>query len=428
VRAISRCRDGRPPDFDTDLRESFTASSFLLRAASYQTFPVLAGPVFREDVTHRGMLSDMPTSRTFPSLAPWSVWAFAIPLLTSMSIESVQAQSSPRPFWTEQAMFRVGGALYFVGVASCARTAEEGRRRAFEGALHELRAFAQDRDTSRLLVDTQMIYEEPNSPVCPHGSTSVWRLLHVDQSKLAHLPRRPRAEAQERVASAPAVPPEPHRQDPIVHNLTPLTGMSRDAIVQRFGTPDITKKRGREEVWQYLDIGLTITFSPKETLINWKFDGARALKAPPPELAQMARPQEPELATSRPSPIEPVPPPPPPLVFPENRITQGRSLFNGKGGCNTCHGRDADMFTDVQQDLLFGSPPGYAPFPFTVFGGPAPRRAPPNLRDWFVLKRRTDLDMARAIKDGIAGTTMTATRHLTDSEIAALVAYLNSLR
>jgi hypothetical protein len=86
------------------------------------------------------------------------------------------------------------------------------------------------------------------------------------------------------------------------------------------------------------------------------------------------------------------------------------------------------MFTDVKQDLLYGSPPGYAPFPFSLFAGPSPRRLPPNLRDWFVLKRRTDLEMARAIKDGIAGSTMTATRHLTDSEISALVAYLNSLR
>ena len=155
---------------------------------------------------NRGMLSDMQTSRAFKSLAQWSVCALAVPLLTSASIDSVQAQSSHRPFWTEQAMFRFGGELYFVGVASCARTAEEGRTRAFEAALTELRGYAQDRDTSRLLVATQMIYEEPNSPACPHGSTSVWRLLRVDQSQLAHLPRQHREVARGPSSSSSSLP------------------------------------------------------------------------------------------------------------------------------------------------------------------------------------------------------------------------------
>src|SRR5262249_33493371 len=115
----------------------------------------------------RGMLSDMQTSWVFNALARWSVCALAVALVTSTLVDSIQAQSSRRPFWTEQAMFRFGGELYFVGVASCARTAEEGRARAFEEALIELRGYAQDRDTSRLFPDTQMIYEEPNSPACP---------------------------------------------------------------------------------------------------------------------------------------------------------------------------------------------------------------------------------------------------------------------
>lgn len=372
----------------------------------------------------------MQTSRAFKSLAQWSICALAVPLLTSTSIDSVQAQSSHRPFWTEQAMFRFGGELYFVGVASCARTAEEGRTRAFEAALNELQGYAQDRDTSHLLVATQMIYEEPNSPACPHGSTSVWRLLRVDQSILAHLPRQHREEVRGPSSSSfPSdLPPAPQRQEPLVQDLTPQPGTSRADIVQRFGTPRNIKKRGREEVWEYSDIGLTITFSPKETLIHWKYDGARTPVEPSSEPAQITLHKESEVASPRPSAIEVVTPPPPPLVFPKDPITEGRNLFNGKGGCNTCHGRDADMYTDVKQDLLFGSPPGYAPSPFTAFAGPSVRRVPPNLRDWSVLKRRTDLEMARAIKDGIAGTTMTATRHLNDAEISALVSYLNSLR
>ncbi len=375
-----------------------------------------------------GMLSDMETSRAFKSLAQWSICVLAVPLLTSTLVNSVQAQSSQRPFWTEQAMFRFGGELYFVGVASCASTAEEGRTSAFDAAINELRRYAQDRDTSRLLVDTQMIYEEPNSPGCRQGSTSVWRLLRVDQSILTHLPRQPREEARGPSSSSfPSdLPPAPQRQEPLVQDLTPQLGTSRADIVQRFGTPRNIKKRGREEVWEYSDIGLTITFTPKETHIHWKYDGARTPVVPSSTPPQMTLHKESEIASPQPSAIEEVTPPP--LVFPKNPITDGRNLFNGKGGCNTCHGRDGDMYTDIKQDLLFGSPPGYAPSPFTAFAGPFVRRVPPNLRDWSVLKRRTDLEMARAIKDGIAGTTMTATRHLNDEEISALVSYLNSLR
>jgi hypothetical protein len=375
------------------------------------------------------MLSDMLTSRVLKSLVQWSICALAVPLLTSPSIDSVQAQSSNRPFWTEQAMFRFGGELYFVGVASCARTAEEGRTRAFEAALTELREYAQDRDTSRLLVATQMIYEEPNSPACPHGSTSVWRLLRVDQSLLPHLPRQHREEARRpSPSSSPSDLPPAQRQEPLVQDLTPQPGTSRSDIAQRFGTPRNIKKRGREENWEYSDIGLTITFTPKETLIDWKYDGARTPVEPASDPAQMTLHKESEISSPRPSAIEEVTLPLPPLVFPKNPITDGRDLFNGKGGCSTCHGRDADMYTDVKQDLLFGSPPGYVPSPFTAFAGLSVRRVPPNLRDWSSLKRRTDLEMARAIKDGIAGTTMTATRHLNDAEISALVSYLNSLR
>ena len=378
------------------------------------------------------MLSDMLTSRALlKPLAQWSICALAVPLFSSASIDSVQAQSSHRPFWTEQAMFRFGGELYFVGVASCARTAEEGRTRAFEAALTELRGYAQDRDTSRLLVATQMIYEEPNSPACPYGSTSVWRLLRVDHSLLPHLPRQRREEARAPASSSSSFPsnlPPAQRQAPLVQDLTPQPGTSRSDIVQRFGTPRNIKKRGREEVWEYSDIGLTITFTPKETHIHWKYDGARTPVEPSSAPAQMMLHKESDTAPPQPRAIEEGTLPLPPLVFPKNPIADGRDLFNGKGGCSTCHGRDADMYTDVKQDLLFGSPPGYAPSPFMTLAGPSIRRVPPNLRDWSSLKRRTDLEMARAIKDGIAGTTMTATRHLNDTEISALVSYLNSLR
>lgn len=324
-------------------------------------------------------------------------------------------------------MFRFGEELFFVGVASCARTPEEGRTRAFENALTELQDYLQDRDMSRLLVATQMIYEEPNSPACPDGTTSVWRLLRVDESKLAHLPRRESKEVDEHPPAASDVPPAPERQEPVAQDLTPQIGMSRGDILERFGPPDLKKKEDRSEVWQYSDIGLTITFSPEETLFNWKFEGTPTAEVPLSERTPISLHDEPATIASVPRPLIPVPVLPP-VAKPEGPIARGRELFNGKGGCNLCHGRDADMFTDVEQDMLYGSPPGYLPQMFTPLGGLSPRRVPPNLRDWSALKRRTDLEMARAIKHGIAGTTMTATRHLNDAEISALVAYLNSIR
>lgn len=362
-----------------------------------------------------------------------------------------------RPFWTEQAMFRFGDEVYFVGVASCARTAEDARLRAFDAGKKELNAYAQGRDTSRLLIETAMIYEEPEASGCPKDTISAWRLLRVNQAQVASLPKRApiperpsdkSAKGNEEARPSDALPAAP---PPVVQDLTPHAGMSRDEIAQRFGKPKTIKKRGSEEIWSYADTGLTITFSPDETLISWTVTGkpdqeqqprpsepaessGLAKLAEPPKPADPAKsPGEPRAAVpagSESSPSEPVQQA---LAFPvipliRDPVAEGRALFNGKGACNTCHGRDADMFTDVRQEILFGVAPGYIPPIITPFAGPSPRRVPPNLRDWFALKIRTDLELARAIKDGIGGSTMTGTRHLSDREISDLIAYLNSLR
>ena len=123
---------------------------------------------------------------------PAPVVAIALLLiLPQMAPDIARADSSLlRPFWTEQAMFRFGDEMYFVGVASCAPTSEAARSRAFEAGMKELNAYAQERDTSRLLIETAMIYEEPNATGCPKGTTSAWRLLRVNQAKVAALPKR----------------------------------------------------------------------------------------------------------------------------------------------------------------------------------------------------------------------------------------------
>lgn len=375
-------------------------------------------------------------------------------LLPRIAPETARADSSLlRPFWTEQAMFRFGDEVYFVGVASCAPTAEAARSRAFDAGMKELSAYAQGRDTSRLLIETAMVYEEPNAPGCAKGTTSAWRLLRVNQAKVTALPKRatiperpsdrsPKGNEEARLPDVATAAPPPEVQD-----LTPHAGMSRDEIAQRFGKPKTIKKRGREEIWTYSDTGLTITFSPEETLISWTVTGRRdaeqrprrselaesagsAKLVEPPKPAEVIRPPSEARAAAEPSQPEPVQQALALPVIPLSRdpIAEGRALFNGKGACNTCHGRDADMFTDVRREDLFGVPPGYQPFPFTPFAGPSPRRLPPNLRDWFALRIRTDLELYRAIKDGIGGSTMTGTRHLSDREISDLIAYLNSLR
>lgn len=332
-------------------------------------------------------------------------------------------------------MFRFGDELYFVGMASCATSPEEGRQKAFEAGMKELRGYAQERETSRLLLDTAMIYEEPNAPNCQNGTTSVWRLLRVDQARIQALPRGD-AKAGVGPGGAPekqVAQPQPHAGS--VQDLAPKVGMSREDIAQRFGKPKTIRKEGHEEMWEYADTGLTITFSGNETLVSSHVVG----KPDRAERAAHSGPHagtEPPMVTAKPAaPVSELEKPsvlPPPIPLSKDPVVEGRALFNGKGGCNLCHGRDADMYTDVKPDTSTAVTPGvvmpgYLPPTIGVFSGPSPRRLAPNLRKWSALSIRTDLDLARAIKDGISGSIMTGTRHLSDEEVSYLVAYLNSL-
>ncbi len=79
-------------------------------------------------------------------------------------VSAAWADTFKRPFWTEQAMFQVGNDSFFVGQCSCAKTSEEGRQRAFGHGMQELMNYAQTRDASGLYVDTQMVFEEIDSP------------------------------------------------------------------------------------------------------------------------------------------------------------------------------------------------------------------------------------------------------------------------
>ena len=104
------------------------------------------------------------------------------------------ATKDARPFWTEKSSFIEGEELFVVGVASKARTVEEGRRQAFEQGKVELMNFAQitSLEAQGLVIETQMTFEEPNAD----GTVTVYRLLRVPASKLVGIQGRLKAQSQ----------------------------------------------------------------------------------------------------------------------------------------------------------------------------------------------------------------------------------------
>lgn len=111
-----------------------------------------------------------------------------------LSTSLAWAAKDARPFWTEKSSFIEGEELFVVGVASKARTVEEGRRQAFEQGKVELMNFAQitSLEAQGLVIETQMTFEEPNAD----GTVTVYRLLRVPASKLVGIQGRLKAQSQ----------------------------------------------------------------------------------------------------------------------------------------------------------------------------------------------------------------------------------------
>lgn len=111
-----------------------------------------------------------------------------------LSISLAWAAKDARPFWAEKSSFIEGEELFVVGVASRARTVEEGRRQAFEQGKVELMNFAQitSLEAQGLVIETQMTFEEPNAD----GTVTVYRLLRVPASKLVGIQGRLKAQSQ----------------------------------------------------------------------------------------------------------------------------------------------------------------------------------------------------------------------------------------
>jgi len=95
---------------------------------------------------------------------------------------------------------------------------------------------------------------------------------------------------------------------------------------------------------------------------------------------------------------------------------QGRKVFNGKGVCDYCHGRDGHL----------DQRPRLAPDTTTFIDRLNPK--PADLRNPSSLKLKTDNERFRLIREGHLGTGMFPDMTLTDKEIKDILAYLSALR
>ncbi len=186
------------------------------------------------------------------------------------------ADPPPRPFWAEQAMFRFGEDLFFVGQASCSKTAEEGRQRAFAQAVQELLNYAQARSATGLEIATQMVFEEAPALGCPPQTVTVWRLLRVDAEKVGALPK----------GAPPRVAPESIPAPAAPRDFTPRIGMSREEVLDRFGRPwSISmRKEGMETLWSYPRFGLTLVLDEENFLTRWRLAGPQGREEKAPEV------------------------------------------------------------------------------------------------------------------------------------------------
>lgn len=178
-------------------------------------------------------------------------------VLAGLSVSPTLAETT-RPFWTEQAMFRFGEHLFFVGQASCAKTAEEGRQKAFGHALQELRNYTQAETATVTAIETQMTYEERNTPGCPSGTLTTWRLLKIGTDTAIGLSRKAS------VLRKPASGKSRHEQ------VTLQIGMFRDEVFEHLGRPSsITLRQDNELTWEYRRIGLIVQFDRHFTVTGW---------------------------------------------------------------------------------------------------------------------------------------------------------------
>lgn len=198
--------------------------------------------------------------------------AASIMMVVGMVLSSaLLAVGASRPFWTEQAMFRFGEDLFFVGRSTCAPTAEVGRQRAYHAAIQEIQNYTRVAEIGNVQIETQMIYEEPNPESCHReGQTSVWRLLRTPAQRLDKL---------NRMTLQQSTPQETNRSGTghyqKVRDLTPKVGMHKDEVFELFGQPkSITMLQSGTVIrWEYPRFGFTLSFDGNGYLTGWRHAG-----------------------------------------------------------------------------------------------------------------------------------------------------------
>lgn len=97
-------------------------------------------------------------------------------------------------------------------------------------------------------------------------------------------------------------------------------------------------------------------------------------------------------------------------------VERGRNVFNGKGICFFCHGRDG----------YINQLPELSPEATEIIARLDPK--PSDLRNPRALKLKTDRGRFRTIREGHSGTAMLPDKQLKDEEIIDLLVYLSTLR
>src|SRR3990172_9144069 len=123
---------------------------------------------------------------------------FACLIIVIFSPQPTFAAENQRPFWTEQSTFIEGDTLYTVGVASNAKTVEEGRELSFSRGRTEIMNYDQiaNLDGAGVVLETQMTHEERNRD----GKYNVYRLLKTDVTKLVSAKQDIQNSSKEKIA------------------------------------------------------------------------------------------------------------------------------------------------------------------------------------------------------------------------------------
>ena len=212
------------------------------------------------------------TFRLLPRIEACLVSIIILVIISPLLVSSASAESLNRPVWTEQAMFQFGSDSFFVGQSSCAKSSEEGRQHAFRHGVQELLNYAQIRDVSGLYVDTQMVFEETDSPGCPPNTVTVWRLLRVETGRLAKV-----LASSGQLGTGERGQPVPMPQYPALS-----IGMSREEIFDRFGLhASITMHQGNGFTWEYRRLGFAVEFDRHMFVKSWTIAGARTVESQP---------------------------------------------------------------------------------------------------------------------------------------------------